>query len=589
MAGPSSPAQPLGGSGTIDVKPSDLWSVSGRVAAQQDFLVRGAKTLLEELGKYPDAGGAGTEAEKFAQAYKKIGNRWLEVWGRSVLSVGGVAVGFTETANAYTKADVAAHPKPGKTAEQRPRPTVIDKAPNLGSVPDIKWGDDDGGDDILRGLMEGMPEIVRDLLHPLCKHVFRVGRVADVYPYPEQHYLNSLCHSWMRVSVTASLGADQLTQAVGAITNHQQAEWEAAMRTFCSALWGGTAWGQRQHGYQWAQTANSGPGTPRVPTGSQPVLAVLKDTADDIATILREYAEAAVDLNRDVKDELDRAMWKAAKDIIEDLAKPKDLKSALGAATSLLGSGAGLLLSFDVKTVLNLDTGKLNGIVATYTGILDGLTTRVTALKGPLDEAYRSAPKFEAGVARAHGFGTRALEEFKDSKVWLKVDSNGNYDLNLAANEYMANGHTLDKHVGKTDEQLAQRLRDQQSGGPTAAWPHGKPMPSGSSAFPSYQRAEELTERNLNTNKVAIEAWIKGPPPASNGDVKSFYDTVPSGESSGRSVSKQPVDPNDPLSGYKQGGLNAKAYDVSGVDTRIRYDSSRNPPFTVMTSMPSKP
>jgi hypothetical protein len=177
------------------------------------------------------------------------------------------------------------------------------------------------------------------------------------------------------------------------------------------------------------------PGTPRVPTGSQPVLAVLKDTADDIATILREYAEAAVDLNRDVKDELDRAMWKAAKEIIEDLAKPKDLKSALGAATSLLGSGAGLLLSFDVKTVLNLDTGKLNGIVAKYTGILDGLTTRMRALEGPLDEAYRSAPKFEAGVARAHGFGTRALEEFKDSKVWLKVNSNGNYDLNLAANE----------------------------------------------------------------------------------------------------------------------------------------------------------
>lgn len=585
MAGPSSPAQPPGGNGTIDVKPSDLWSVSGQIAAQQDFLVRGAKTLLEELGKYPDAGGAGTEADKFAQAYKKIGNRWLEVWGRSVLSVGGVAVGFTETANAYTKADVAAHPKPGRTAEQRPRPAVIDKAPNLGSIPDIKWGDDDGGDDILRGLMEGMPEIVRDLLHPLCKHVFRVGRVADVYPYPEQHYLNSLCHSWMRVSVTASLGADQLTQAVGAVTNHQQAEWEAAMRTFCSALWGGTAWGQRQHGYQWAQTANSGPGTPRAPTGSQPVLAVLKDTADDIATILREYAEAAVDLNRDVKDELDRAMWKAAKDIIEDLAKPKDLKSALGAATSLLGSGAGLLLSFDVKTVLNLDTGKLNGIVAKYTGILDGLTTRMRAL----EEAYRSAPKFEAGVARAHGFGTRALEEFKESKVWLKVDSNGNYDLNLAANEYMANGHTLDKHVGKTDEQLAQRLRDQQSGGPTAAWPHGKPLPGSSSSFSSYQRAEELTQHNLNKNQHAIDAWIKGPPQLADGAVEKFRSTAPPGETSGRSVFKQPVDPNDPMSGYKKGGADAKAYEVNGIETRLKYDSNRNPPFTVMTSMPYKP
>ncbi|MFJ5227930.1 RNase A-like domain-containing protein [Streptomyces sp. NPDC088400] len=589
MAGPPTPAPPPGGNGTIDVKPGDLWSVSGQVAAQQDFLVRGANRLLEELGKYPDAGGAGTEAQKFAQAYKKIGNRWLEVWGRSVLSVGGVAVGFTETANAYSKADAAAHPKPGKTAEQRPRPAVIDKAPSFDSIPDIKWGDDDGGDDLMRGAMEGIPEIVRDILQPLCKNVFRVGKVADVHPFPHQHYLNSLCHSWMNVSITATTGADQLTQAVGAITNHQQAEWEAAMRTFCSALWGATAWGQQRHGAQWGQTASSGQGTPRVPTGSQPVMTVLKDTADKIATILREYAEAAVDLNRDVAAELQRAMLVAAKEVIEDLARPKDPKSVLGAVTSVLGKGVGMVLSFDVKTVLNINTAKLNRIVDTYTGILGGLTTRMEALQGPLDEAYLSAPKFEAGVARAHGFGARSLEEFKDSQVWLKVDSNGTYDLNLAANEYLENGHTLDKHVGKTDEQLAQRLRDQQSGGPTQAWPYGKPMPNSSSAFPNYQRAEELTEYTLNKNKAAIEAWIKGPPPPEEGRVEKFQSTVPDGETSGRSVSKQPVDPNDPLSGYKQGGSDARAYDVNGVEARLKYDSSRNPPFTVMTSMPCRP
>ncbi|MFE0704799.1 RNase A-like domain-containing protein, partial [Streptomyces sp. NPDC058872] len=392
----------------------------------------------------------------------------------------------------------------------------------------------------------------------------------------------------MNVSITASLGADQLTQAVSAVTNHQQADWEAAMRTFCSALWGGTAWGQQRVGYQWAQTANSGPGTPHTPTGSEPVLAVLKDTADTLATILREYAEAAVDLNRDVADELHRAMWKAAKEIIDDLAKPKDPKSIIGTVTNVIGKGVGLVLSFDVKTVLNIDTAKLNRIVDTYTGKLGALTTRVEALKEPLDEAYLSAPKFEAGVARAHGFGTRALEEFKESKVWLKVDSNGDYDLNLAANEYFEGGHTLDKHVGKTDEQLAQRLRDQQSGGPTQAWPYGKPYPGSSSAFPSYQRAEDLTEYTLNKNKAAIDAWIKGPPPATDGEVEKFRADAPNGETSGRSVFKQPVDPSDPKSGYKQGGIDAKAYDVNGIETRIRYDSSRNPPFTVMTSMPCK-
>ncbi|MGN9791808.1 hypothetical protein ACTMTU_12045 [Streptomyces sp. OZ13] len=46
MAGPSASAQSPGGNGTIDVKPSDLWSVSGRVARQQDFLVRAATRLM---------------------------------------------------------------------------------------------------------------------------------------------------------------------------------------------------------------------------------------------------------------------------------------------------------------------------------------------------------------------------------------------------------------------------------------------------------------------------------------------------------------------------------------------------------------
>ncbi|MEU6865043.1 RNase A-like domain-containing protein [Streptomyces sp. NPDC046876] len=589
MAGPT-PAPPSG-SGNIDVKPSHLWSVSGRVAREQDGMMRGANTLLQELQKYPDAGGAGTHAEQFAQAYKKIGNLWLEVWGKSVFSVGGVAVGFTETANAYTKADAAAHPKPGQAAEQRPRPTVIDKKPKFGSVPDIKWGDNDGGDDLIRGAMEGIPEIVRDILQPVAKHVFRVGKVADVHPFPQQHYLNSHCHSWMKASAVVTTTADNLTMAIGQITNHQQADWEAAMRTFCSALWGGTSWGQSRHGYQWAHT--TGPHGAQTATGSEPVMTVLKDAAIKISDCLREYAEAAVELNHDVSEELKRAMKQAAKDIIEDIEKAKEkpsLKSITGAVTSVVGGAAGLLLKFDVNTVLNLDKAKLNRIVDKYTGIVDGLTTRMNALKGVLDEAHMSAPKYEAGVARAHGFGARALEEFKStSQTWLKIDAaTGKYTLDLAANEWMADGHTLDRHVGKTDEQLVQRLRDQQSGGTTAAWPHGKPKPSGASSFLNYQRAQELTQYNINHNAAAIDAWIKGPPPPAEGDVQTFKATAPNGEVSGRSVSKQPTDPNDPLSGFKQGGMRAKAENVTGIDTRIRYDSSRNPPFTVMTSMPSK-
>ncbi|MFF3839427.1 RNase A-like domain-containing protein [Streptomyces sp. NPDC001930] len=590
MAGPSTPSQSPGGSGAIDVKPSDLWSVSGRVAAQQDVLVRGANKLLEELGTYPDAGGAGSEAQRFAQAYKKIGDRWLEVWGKSVLSVGGVAVGFTETANAYTQADAAAHPQPGKAAEQRPRPAVIDKDPHFGSIPDIKWGDNDGGDNIERRVMEGIPEIVRDVLQPLFRNVFRLGRVADVFPFPQQHYLNSLCHSWMNISICASLGADQLTQAVGAITNHHQADWEAAMRTFCSALWGGTDWGRQLHGYQWAQTANSGPGTPKVPTGSEPVLAVLKDTADEVATLLREYAEAAVDLNRDVEDELHRAMLKAAKEIIEDLAKPKDPKSLLTGVASAIGKGAGLVLSFDVKAVLNIDTAKLNRIVNRYTGILDGLTTRMDALKGPLDEAHLSAPKFEAGVARAHGFGARSLNEFKHEQQWTEAGTQGNHAFDLASSEYLGGGHTLDKHVGKTDEQLAQRLRDQADDSST--WPEQrKPTIGGSSSFKDMATAQRLTEHNLRTRQSDIDAWLATNPP--EGKTQPFTSPAPNDEVSGTYVKKQSVpDPSNPGHnipgiGYKDNGLSAKAVDVKNVKTVLKYDSRLDPPYIIYTSMPA--
>ncbi|MFJ9551496.1 RNase A-like domain-containing protein [Streptomyces erythrochromogenes] len=599
MAGPTpgpGPAQPPAGGGNIDVKPSSLWTVSGRVAGQQDPMMRGGNTLVQELQKYPDAGGAGTSAEKFAQAYKKIGNRWLEVLGKSVVSIGGVAVGFTETANAYTKADAAAHPKPGKAAEQRPLPTVIDKDPKFASVPDIKWGDDDGGDNLIRGAMEGIPEIVRDVLQPAAKNIFRVGKVADVHPFPQQHYLNSHCHSWMNASTVPGNTAAELTNIIGTITNHGRADWEAAMRTFCSALWGATDWGQSgpsRHGYQWAHT--TGPHGARVATGSQPVMAVLADVAIKISDCLREYAEAAVELNHDVFEELKRAMKKAAMSIIDDLEKAKEkpsLKTIAGAVTSVAsgaGGALGLLLKFDVNTVLNLDKAKLNRIVDEYTGIVDGLTTRMEALQKVLDEAHMSAPKFEAGVARAHGFGARSLEDFKStSQTWLKIDSaTGKYVLDLSANEYMADGHTLDKHVGKTDEQLAQRLRDQQPNpNPTQAWPFGKPKPRASSAFPNYQRAQELTQYNLNENAAAIEAWIKGPPPPAEGQVEPFKSIAPNGENSGRSVSKQPTDPNDPLSGYKTGGIRAEAQYVKGIETRIRYDSSRNPPFTIMTSMP---
>ncbi|WP_328563761.1 RNase A-like domain-containing protein [Streptomyces coelicoflavus] len=575
---------PPGQNGTIDVKPTDLHRVSGGVASHQTMMDRGAKSLLEDLRTYPDAGGYGTSPQSFAKSYVKVGNRFLEVWAKSVVSIGGAAVGFTSTANAYAKAEAANDPTGKAKPVVQPLPKVIDKPPAYGSVPNLKWGDDDGGDDFIRRLLEWVPGPVRDVLRPVVEHAFRMGKVAEVYPYPQQHYLNSLSQAWgTNTTVTLSTVESGLSGNVSSITQQTNSEWHDAMRQFCSSLWGTTAWGRNRANYEWKHDSSSSQ------TATHPVMTVLFDTAQKVSDLLYDFAEAAVYLNGEVWDVYVEAVRDAIPKVevnLKDGVGVDDVKGLVKGLVKGVAKGASQL---GQGIVLNMDTAKLNSIVGEYNRRVDALVPKLDALMSPLDEAYLSAPKFEAQEARAQGFGMRALEDFKDSQVWLKVDSAGKYDLNLAANEYLENGHTLDKHVGKTDDQLAQRLRDQQTNGPTQAWPHGKPYPRAASSFPNQQRAEQLTEYNLNQNKAAIEAWIKGPPPPADGKVETFLSTAPPGETSGRSVFKQPVDPNDPLSGYKEGGMNAKAYDVNGIDTRLRYDSSRNPPFTVMTSMPYKP
>ncbi|MFD7032001.1 RNase A-like domain-containing protein [Streptomyces sp. NPDC059917] len=581
---PAGPAQPPGGPGSIDVKPSDLWRVSGHIAQQQGVMHTGAKNLITGLQKYPDAGGAGTDAARFSQAYMKTGNRWLEVWGKGVLSIGGAAVGFTETANAYSRADAAAHPKPGQAAETRPVPAVTDRTPDYGKVPDLKWGDHDGGDDFIRSVLEMIPETVRGILQPVLKKALRIGRLADVFPEPQQHYLNSLSQTWSNTTMCLGQVSGTLTAEVSTITNPQQADWENAMKTFCSAVWGTSAWGKTTAGYQWAHSSGHGPSA--APTGSQPVMTVLFDTAMEISNILREYAEAAVKLNHEIWEEFVKAAKQAAKEVLEDV----DLKDGFGmkdikGLAKGLGKAGKMLLDFDVQLVLKLDTAAINRIVDTYTHTLNGLTTRVDNKLPALDEAFLSAPKFEAGVARAHGFGARALNEFKHEQKWTVQDKDGNQAFDLAGNEYLGGGHTLDKHVGKTDEQLAQRLRDQ-SDPPTAAWPHNKPKIGGSSTFTDYAHAQSLTEYNLKNRRSEIQAWLTGPPPPAEGTNKDFTSAAPNGENSGRYVSKQP-DPAHPGSGYKDNGLNAKAVDVKNVKTVLKYDSRLDPPYIIYTSMPA--
>ncbi|MGW6140987.1 RNase A-like domain-containing protein [Streptomyces sp. NPDC055144] len=566
---------PAPSSGTIDVKPSTLHQVAGGFAGEQTPFDKAAKNLIKELKEYPDAGGYGTAPQAFAASYLKAGNRYLEVWAKAVVSIGGAAVGFATTANNYSKAE-AANDASGKTKPQtQPPPVVIDKAPDYGSVPDLKWGDDDGGDDFIRSLLECIPDVVWHLIRPLLEHAFRWGKVAEVYPYPQQHYLNSLSQSWADMTKALSWAEGNLTGQMYSITQQSNSEWHDAMRQFCSSLWGTTAWGKQTASYEWKHdsAANQKP--------SHPVMSVLFDTAMKISDLLREFAEAAVYVNGEVWDIYLDAVKKAVGDIdLSDGVDLKDLKEgAKGVGRFLKGLAKGAA-EVSVEITLNIDTAALNRVVEEYNRRVNALWPRLDALMEALDEAHRAAPTYAAEEARAEAFGARSLNDYKKEHHFTvpgQDPDNMFYPLDLANQEGLYGSHPIDKHVGLTDDQLRMRLRDQASA-PAA------------STFKDLASAQKFTTAAIEdiNNADRIDKWIESVEKKIQNNPN--YDPNKSeiqppiykefaGQSTGRSVSRDDYDAD---------GMSAKADDKSWVQVRLIYKEGLHPPFIVLTAMPHK-
>ncbi|MFI5684461.1 RNase A-like domain-containing protein [Streptomyces sp. NPDC051636] len=556
--------------GTIDVKPSDLHRVAGGFAGEQTQFDKAARNLLTQLHTYPDAGGYGTAAQGLASAYVEVGNRYLEVWARSVVSIGGAAVGFATTANHYARAEAANDPSGRTQAHVQPPPAVVDKPPHYGSVPNLKWGDDDGGDDFIRSLLEHIPDVVWHVLRPLLEHAFRWGKVAEVYPFPQQHYLNSLSQDWADMTMSLGTTEGNLTGLVSGITQQTNSEWYDAMRQFCSSLWGTTAWGKRTGNYEWGHDSASSP------TATHPVMTVLFDTAKKISDLLREFAEAAVELNHDVWQIYFTAVKQAIKDLDPrhfDLGDVKDGVKKVGHFLKGLAKGTAEVAA---DITLNIDTAALNHVVERYNSKVNALTPQFDALGAGLDEAYRQAPSYAAEEARAEAFGARSLNDFKNEHKYTKDDDEKNhfYPLDLANDEGLYGGHSIDRHVGLTDEQLKARLRDDSSA-------------SSASAFKDLASAQRFTQAALDDvdNADRIEKWIER--------VKRRQQNNPGWDPNNSKI-QPPIElsftdaTGSTVSGadYALHGNQAQVSDTHKVRVVLRYRDGLEPPFIVVTSMP---
>ena len=419
--------------------------------------------------------------------------------------------------------------------------------------------------------LEGLEAAVLTVLRPLLEDACRWGKAADILPLPNHFRVNSVSETWRMPQGTLSMTEDTLTRLMNGITDQSNGEWYGAMRKFCSTLWGTSAWGEEnREGYDWSND------TAEKRTTSHPVFTVLFDTCDVMVDAVHHFAKAA----EDVREDLHHIYRKAVIDTLPqiDLSDGLDVKDVKNLGKGLWNMGKGLVTDVASGIVLNINEEAMNNAVTEYNNRIDRQTHRIKNLLDALDEAYNSSPSFDAEAARAESFGARALTDFKGNPLYTvpgDSESNHRYPIDLANQEGIHGSHVIDKHVGKTDMQLAHRLRDQ-------------PTIDAASSFPDLATAQKSTQDAMGfvgppngsgqknegvDNPRKIEQWLSRP---RRDNSILVLDPVECNHVTGRTIEAG----NPSVSAAK---------DTHSVKVVLKYKNGLVPPYVAYTSMPSLP
>ncbi|MGW3107446.1 RNase A-like domain-containing protein [Streptomyces sp. NPDC001100] len=554
-----------GAGGGFDVQPPHLYYSSAVVRDGQFDYDKGATRLVGALNEYSQSAGTGWGPDSFANVYMQIAEKFVKVWATSVLSVGGVAVGLTVTANNYQAADWSSRGMYGPPPRRIP-PAVIDKQPDYGKINDIKWSGtgEDADSWAISGALGEIPDFLADIARPAIEYGLNLGKTHEITPGARDDDLKGMATAWREAASTALKAGDNFTAAIDYMTDPQgNSEWQGAMKSFCQAIWGTTAWGRsrdaqgniaQQGGRSWKTSATVAPGQRR------PILEVLHHTADTV----QKTCDDLVQVVRTCRTTTENLAKTAAKGMVVDLTTGLDpLELFKLAATDMFGE---LVMAFR----RHMDRQAADKAVEIYQQAFSDAAAKLLELDWELDEALRSAPTFDAEEARAEAFGARALNDFKNEHKWtVPNDSAGNhrYPLDLANQEYIDNSHGVDKHIGKTDAQLVQRLRDQTN------------IPA-ASTFKNLTDAQKFTQLAIDKNQAAISDYLDDGPPYHPPN-KPFTYLDPQGPVTGSSITKNEY--QQALAAHREPNV----VQSHGVQIRVKPAPGMDPPFTLITSTPT--
>ncbi|MEV8397228.1 RNase A-like domain-containing protein [Streptomyces niveus] len=563
-------APPNQGVGRFDVQPQHLYFTSLVVRDAQFAYDKKAKTLTDTLDKYSQSAGTGWGADSFADRYGIVAGKFLELWAKSVVSVGGVSVGFTQTANNYALADWAASKGKGDPPEERQPPAVIATVPKYGPPNDLRWrGEGEYHDSwAISGILGEVPDFLMFIMKPVVDEGLRLGRIHEKTPGVKEEEFRDIAGAWRIASEDVKKAADDFTDAISYITDPTgNGEWQAAMKAFCQTIWGTTAWGKvrdqraevtpKKGARSWKTHGKMDPATRR------PVIEVL----DKSANVIQKLFDDLADVGQKTTETTTRLAKEATDKTVKDLTSGLDL-------TKLTRLVAGLVVAEVVLTFRShMDKAAMDAAVAAYHEAFSDAAGKLAMLEFELDEALQSVPTFQAERARAQGFGARSLNEFKKEHSWQLPESKFpyKYSVDLAAMEGVGGAHAIDKHVGKTDEQLLQRLRDERK-------QSGEYNIPGASTYADVESAQRYTQYCLRENTAEIDEWLNEDPPD------------PTKEIGTKSIPVQGPLVGDAVTGrgstVGDDGKPSKVEDTKGVAIRLLYKPDLNPPYLVFSSMP---
>ncbi|WP_147341047.1 RNase A-like domain-containing protein [Actinomadura logoneensis] len=376
-----------------------------------------------------DMAGKDYGGEFFGTRYDPVAHQIVIVWEKLVMALGGVSEGLTVTANNFVTADWHSKHGTGAVAGTRPVPQFRDftyrrPAPASGS-----------------GYMD-MSSLGGQLVIDMA-----FGEILKAFPRGHPDRLNQAAAQWTQAASAVSALSVEVNRILNTITIDSDAvgkrgitadtvtTWQKQMQVFCSRIWGKAPWDRG--------------------SSSNAPLHVLGDASNKLASMCRHHAEATVQTREALKQRVGPEIF----DLIADLASKEGAVAITAALAGVFEPG------------LLIECGRV--IITKYIQPINGFQEAqdMAGLLKLLEHASMRVPTLQAMEAQSESVGDRAMHDFNYPGL-RGTDEHGKgsqgrptppdgvpFPIDLAGQEGgPGKSHVIDKHVGKTDEQLQHRL-----------------------------------------------------------------------------------------------------------------------------------